>query len=153
MKARRFLAATAREALRKVKEELGPDAIVLANRTSERGVEIMAMASGDLIGLRAAEPAPPQSTPAQTAPARSTPLRIIRSVCPPLRYARPLPVSSPGKLQRQARPASSRMRRRAAHAPAGPSQRRRRRHGRPNLVLPPPRVLRMGSIHHACPMH
>lgn len=68
MKARRFLAATAREALRKVKEELGPDAIVLANRTSERGVEIMAMASGDLIGLRAAEPAPPQSTPAQTAP-------------------------------------------------------------------------------------
>lgn len=68
MKARRFLAATAREALRKVKEELGPDAIVLANRTSERGVEIMAMASGDLIGLRAAEPTPLQSTPPRTTP-------------------------------------------------------------------------------------
>lgn len=73
MKARRFLAATARDALRKVKEELGPDAIVLSNRTSERGVEIMAMAAGDLIGLRAAEPTPPQTTPMSAGEADMSP--------------------------------------------------------------------------------
>ncbi len=48
MNVRKFIAATAREALHKVKELLGPDAIILSNRTIPGGVEIMAVASVDM---------------------------------------------------------------------------------------------------------
>ena len=45
MNVRRFIAANAREALKKVKETLGNDAIILSNREFPAG-EIMAVASG-----------------------------------------------------------------------------------------------------------
>lgn len=48
MNARKFIAATARDALRKVKETLGPDAIILSNRGVPGGVEIIAVASLDM---------------------------------------------------------------------------------------------------------
>ena len=48
MNVRKFIAATARDALHKVKELLGPDAIILSNRTIPGGVEIMAVAAGDM---------------------------------------------------------------------------------------------------------
>ena len=48
MNVRRFIAATARDALRKVKETLGPDAIILSNRSAPGGVEIMAVAARDI---------------------------------------------------------------------------------------------------------
>ncbi len=48
MNVRKFVASTARDALRKVKELLGPDAIILSNRAVPGGVEIMAVASGDM---------------------------------------------------------------------------------------------------------
>ena len=48
MNVRKFIAATAREALHKVKELLGPDAIILSNRAIPGGVEIMAVAAGDM---------------------------------------------------------------------------------------------------------
>ncbi|MEI7611337.1 MAG: flagellar biosynthesis protein FlhF [Betaproteobacteria bacterium] len=48
MNVRKFIAATAREALHKVKEMLGPDAIILSNRAIPGGVEIMAVASVDM---------------------------------------------------------------------------------------------------------
>lgn len=48
MNVRKFVAATAREALRKVKETLGPDAIILSNRGVPGGVEIMAVAARDM---------------------------------------------------------------------------------------------------------
>ncbi|MFZ4535646.1 flagellar biosynthesis protein FlhF [Propionivibrio sp.] len=48
MNVRKFIAATARDALRKVKELLGPDAIILSNRAIPGGVEIMAVAAGDM---------------------------------------------------------------------------------------------------------
>ena len=48
MNVRKFVAATARDALRKVKELLGPDAIILSNRAIPGGVEIMAVAAGDM---------------------------------------------------------------------------------------------------------
>jgi len=51
MKVRRFLAATSREALRKVKEELGADAVILSNKQVAGGIEIMAMASNDISSL------------------------------------------------------------------------------------------------------
>jgi flagellar biosynthesis protein FlhF len=61
MTVRRFVAPTAREALRRVKDELGPDAIVVANRPVTNGVEITAMSSDSLDALAsqtAVRPAP-----------------------------------------------------------------------------------------------
>ena len=48
MNVRKFVASTARDALRKVKELLGPDAIILSNRAIPGGVEIMAVAASDM---------------------------------------------------------------------------------------------------------
>lgn len=48
MNVRKFIAASARDALHKVKELLGPDAIILSNRAIPGGVEIMAVAAGDM---------------------------------------------------------------------------------------------------------
>ncbi len=48
MNVRKFIAATARDALRKVRETLGPDAIILSNRGIPGGVEIMAVAASDM---------------------------------------------------------------------------------------------------------
>ena len=44
MKVRRYVAATSREAMRKVKNDLGTDAVILSNRKISGGVEIMALA-------------------------------------------------------------------------------------------------------------
>jgi len=46
--ARKFVAATGREALRLVRETLGAEAIVLTHRATAEGVEIVAMAEGDV---------------------------------------------------------------------------------------------------------
>ncbi|HBV20987.1 MAG TPA: flagellar biosynthesis protein FlhF [Nitrosomonas sp.] len=51
MKVKRYIAATSREALRKVKEDLGPEAIILSNRQTMAGVEIMALADADMSSL------------------------------------------------------------------------------------------------------
>ena len=48
MNVRKFIAATARDALHKVKDLLGPDAIILSNRAIPGGVEIMAVAAGEM---------------------------------------------------------------------------------------------------------
>ncbi|WP_319240759.1 flagellar biosynthesis protein FlhF [uncultured Propionivibrio sp.] len=48
MNVRKFIAANARDALRKVKEMLGPEAIILSNRAIPGGVEIMAVAASDM---------------------------------------------------------------------------------------------------------
>lgn len=79
MKAQSFFAETSREALRQVKDVLGPDAVILANRQVEGGVEIVAMAGRDVAryndnssrtatGRHAAantRPSPDQAPPAQ----------------------------------------------------------------------------------------
>lgn len=51
MKVRKFLAATSHEVLRKVKEELGADAVILSNKQTPNGIEIMALASRDMTRL------------------------------------------------------------------------------------------------------
>lgn len=59
MNVKRYFAQTAREALRKLKEELGADAIVLSNRSVDGGVEIVALPA-DAVDLlhQAAAPKP-----------------------------------------------------------------------------------------------
>lgn len=51
MKVRRFIAPTARDCLRKVKDELGSDAIVVSNKPVTGGVEIMAMSADSFEAL------------------------------------------------------------------------------------------------------
>ena len=65
MTVRRFLADSAREALRRVKEELGPDAIVVANRSVPGGIEITAMSADSLDALSSQIEARPGSVSVQ----------------------------------------------------------------------------------------
>ncbi len=72
MTVKRFVAPTAREALRRVKEELGPDAIVIANKAVAGGVEITAMSADSLDALSAqaaTRPAPQVAAPSVPLPA------------------------------------------------------------------------------------
>jgi flagellar biosynthesis protein FlhF len=79
MNVKRYFAPTAREALRALKEALGPDAIVLSNRAVEGGVEILAL-PGEAVGaLQAANRAAVtaraggQAQDGRAAPARPMP--------------------------------------------------------------------------------
>ena len=66
MKVRRFIAPTARDCLRKVKDELGTDAIVVSNKPVTGGVEIMAMSADSFEALShqtAPRPASSDSAP------------------------------------------------------------------------------------------
>jgi flagellar biosynthesis protein FlhF len=56
MNVKKFTAATSREALRKVREALGPDAVILSNRPVDGVVEILALDNDDVASL--ASPAP-----------------------------------------------------------------------------------------------
>ncbi|RDK06475.1 flagellar biosynthesis protein FlhF [Cupriavidus lacunae] len=53
MSVAKFVAANGREAMRQVREAMGPDAVVLSNRTVEGGVEIVAMRDTDLGSVQA----------------------------------------------------------------------------------------------------
>lgn len=58
MNVKRYFAKTAREALRMLKDELGPDAVVLSNRAANGGVEILALPAGDVASLQRAKSLP-----------------------------------------------------------------------------------------------
>ncbi len=65
MNVKKFTAATSREALRKVRDALGPDAVILSNRPVDGVVEILALDNDDVASLSApaagsemAQPAP-----------------------------------------------------------------------------------------------
>lgn len=71
MNVKKFIALSARDALRKVKETLGSDAIILSNRSVPGGVEIMAVASRDMAmivpdSVQDEAPAPFRAAPAPT---------------------------------------------------------------------------------------
>jgi flagellar biosynthesis protein FlhF len=72
MSVKRFVGASARECLRRVKEELGPDAVVISNKPLDNGVEIVAMTpdSLDAISRQAAVPRA-TARPAAAAPTSS----------------------------------------------------------------------------------
>jgi flagellar biosynthesis protein FlhF len=77
MSVKRFVGATARECLRRVKEELGPDAVVISNKPLENGVEIVAMTPDSLDAL-SQQVAPRAAAPASAAaPAPQKPKAAI----------------------------------------------------------------------------
>lgn len=58
MVVRKFFAANTRDALRLVREALGPDALILANRPMPGGVEIMAVAEHEVAAVAAPSASP-----------------------------------------------------------------------------------------------
>ncbi|WP_373988531.1 flagellar biosynthesis protein FlhF [Duganella sp. BuS-21] len=64
MNVKKFTASTSRDALRKVRESLGPDAVILSNRQSDGVVEILALANDDAASLAMPAPHSPMAEPA-----------------------------------------------------------------------------------------
>ena len=101
MNVRKFIAATARDALHKVKEMLGPDAIILSNRAIPGGVEIMAVAAGEMDAIvtsprSAPTPAPQEDYTVRLSNEAAAPSRSVRDV-PPL-TPRPAPQFEPAHI-------------------------------------------------------
>ena len=66
MSVRKFTAATTRDALRMVREELGDEAVVLSNRKVAEGIEIMAMSDAALSDMTRKNSQPVLTRPRQT---------------------------------------------------------------------------------------
>ena len=77
MNVKKFTAATSREALRKVRDALGPDAVILSNRPVDGVVEILALANDDVASISSpphdtdmSQPRPNLSLPQQAYPSQ-----------------------------------------------------------------------------------
>ncbi|MYN41782.1 flagellar biosynthesis protein FlhF [Duganella sp. FT109W] len=92
MNVKKFTAPTSREALRKVRESLGPDAVILSNRQSDGIVEILALANDDAASL--AMPAP-HSPMAEPAPSLDLDAPVIAASRVEPRFEEELPHMSP----------------------------------------------------------
>lgn len=68
MNVKKFFAATSREALYEVRQGLGPEALILSNRAVDGGVEILAVAKGDLTPLTTPAPTTAQGARVRVAP-------------------------------------------------------------------------------------
>jgi flagellar biosynthesis protein FlhF len=103
MNVRKFIAANARDALRKVKETLGSDAIILSNRGVPGGVEIMAVAARDM-AMIVPTPANELSPPAERRPtvAVDEDYRVLLSSAR-ARVSGTAPTVSPSAVQQPAR--------------------------------------------------
>jgi flagellar biosynthesis protein FlhF len=86
MKIKRFTAGTMREAIRMVREEQGPDAVILSNRRVPNGVEVVAATDYDAAlaqqALRQQLPPdpPPRPTPPPAAPPRQSSQKSMATV-------------------------------------------------------------------------
>src|SRR5437764_4550081 len=63
MNVKKFTAATSREALRKVRDALGPDAVILSNRPVDGVVEILALDNDDVASLSSPSPESEMAAP------------------------------------------------------------------------------------------
>jgi flagellar biosynthesis protein FlhF len=100
MNVRKFIAPSGRDALRKVKELLGPDALILSNRPVAGGVEIMAVAASDMemfVPAQDREAEPRQSDDytvrlsASSLAMQSAAKSAVRDGAPPPLSPRPMP--------------------------------------------------------------
>jgi flagellar biosynthesis protein FlhF len=91
MNAKKFIAATSRDALLMVRNELGADAVILSNRKVDEGVEITALADADLARMTeskkeltpVSKPISALQTPAPEIPAIAEPEKIPVSAATP----------------------------------------------------------------------
>ena len=85
MNVRKFSAPTAREALRQVRDALGPDAVILSNRGVDGGVEIIALPGNEISTLVAGgsrDNAPRREAAAPARPVRPTESTPVRTKVP-----------------------------------------------------------------------
>ncbi len=97
MSIRKFIAATTRQAMKEIRDELGPDAMILSNRQTERGVEIIAIANDDFAHLTAGAAAQKTEWPEITADEWTKSVAEAHPVQP----ARPLAQTGPSIQPRQ----------------------------------------------------
>jgi flagellar biosynthesis protein FlhF len=64
MNVKKFTAPTSRDALRKVRDALGPDAVILSNRSVDGETEILALASDDVASIASPAPGSEMAAPA-----------------------------------------------------------------------------------------
>ena len=88
---RRFVAPTAAEALKRIKAEIGPEAIVLSNREVPEGIEIVAIEPDALKALAHANAPAPMARPSE--PIKAAPMQLQRPLVTPPRA--PLHSSTP----------------------------------------------------------
>lgn len=111
MNVKKFTAATSREALRKVREALGPDAVILSNRPVDGVVEILALGNDDVASVSAPPhdsemsqprpnlampPAAPVMQPMQPA------MQPVSQPMPPMQMQEPAPESYANRRAAQA---------------------------------------------------
>ncbi len=111
MNVKKFTAPTSREALRKVREALGPDAVILSNRPTDGEVEILALANDDAASLASPAPDSPMAQPSPYLELPDTPIEPYMAPIP----AAPAPVR-PAAMRQPAAPAMPRAAAPAAHA-------------------------------------
>ena len=95
---KKFFGASTRDALRQVRDALGPDALILSNRPVPGGVEIMAVAENDMASLTGGQ-VPPRPTIRHEIPgivAASAPAKSQDAPPPPMVESKPAkPVETP----------------------------------------------------------
>jgi flagellar biosynthesis protein FlhF len=77
MNVKKFTAPTSREALRKVREALGPDAVILSNRPVDGVVEILALDNDDVASLSSPAPESDMAAPRPSLNVQAEELPVI----------------------------------------------------------------------------
>lgn len=101
MNVKRIVAKTSREAMRQLRDALGPNAVILSNRAVEGGVEVLAMASEDIASIAPAvvdrpAPAPKRELPdIEPEPAPRFNRNLIERISAAHQVASPVPVAAP----------------------------------------------------------
>ena len=100
MKISRFYGANTRDVMRQVREALGPDALIVSNRSVEGGIEVLATVDGAFDDAPAQTP--PQASPGQARPGLAQPAHTQQPHTPqphtPQPYT-PQPQPQPGYAQ------------------------------------------------------
>ena len=87
MNVKKFTASNSREALRMVREAIGPDAVILSNRTIDGQVEILALAGDDMASWSEPRGDAVAPAPAMTAARTMTPTRTMTPAITPATLA------------------------------------------------------------------
>ncbi len=91
MNVKRIVAKTSREAMRQLREALGPDAVILSNRAVEGGVEVLAMPADAIASMvPPVTEAPPVRAPEAQAPRKTVPVREMPDAEPAVAFKRRL---------------------------------------------------------------
>ena len=109
MNVKRIVAKTSREAMRQLRDTLGPDAVILSNRAVEGGVEVLALPAEDIAAMAppvveapAAAPAPRAQAPempAEPEPEVTIKRRLIERVAVPSQDSAQLAQSVIGEIK------------------------------------------------------